>query len=57
MKNEKQESRWYCLDFDGLATLCADEDDAKKTAEWADKRFPRNGPHRAVQLVEKEKHE
>jgi hypothetical protein len=54
---EKQEDRWYCLDIKGVATLCADEKDAKQTAKDADMDYPRNAPHRAVQLVVKEKNE
>jgi hypothetical protein len=52
---EKQEDRWYCLDIKGVATLCANEKDAKQTAKEADMDYPKNGPHKAVQLVEKGK--
>jgi len=55
--NEKQEDRWYCLDIKGIATLCADENDAKQTAKEADMDYPKNGPHKAVQLIEKEQNE
>lgn len=43
--------RWYVLSGDGMATLCADEDDAKEVAADADLSYPRMAPHRAVQLV------
>ena len=31
------EARWYCLSREGMATLCADEEDAKEVAaeSWA----------------------
>jgi len=54
---ENQEDRWYCLDTKGMATLCANEKDAKQTAKEADMDYPKNGPHKAVQLVEKGKNE
>lgn len=37
---------------DGMATLCVDREDAEAEARKADRAYPRNGPHRAVQLVE-----
>lgn len=43
--------RWYMLDNNGMATLCASEADALSEAAAADAAWPRNGPHRAVQLV------
>lgn len=45
-----QNSRWYCIDKNGMATLCADEDDAKQNAKLADQNWPNNAPYRAVQL-------
>ncbi len=43
--------RWYVLSGDGMATLCADEADAKAVAADADVSYPHMAPHRAVQLV------
>ena len=42
--------RWYVVNRDGLATLCADEADARKVADECDLMFPRAAPHRAVLL-------
>lgn len=44
--------RWYMVARDGMATLCVDREDAEAEARKADRAYPRNGPHRAVQLVE-----
>ena len=44
--------RWYCVDNMGMATLCADRADAEKVASDCDTEWPRQAPHRAVQLVE-----
>ena len=44
-------ARWYVLTNDGMATLCADEADAKELAADADVSYPRMAPHRAVRLV------
>jgi len=44
--------RWYMVTLDGAATLCVDREDAEAEARKADREWPRNGPHRAVQLVE-----
>jgi len=43
---------WYMVNNIGMATLCADESDAKREAESADRLWPAHAPHRAVQLVE-----
>jgi len=43
---------WYCIGKDGIATLCADKDDAEQSAKLASLDWPRNAPYRAVQLVE-----
>jgi len=45
-------ARWYCIDKIGVATLCADEDDAIQNARQAEKDWPNNAPYRAVQLCE-----
>ena len=47
-----QHPRWYCVDNMGMATLCADKADAEDVASTCDIDFPRQSPHRAVQLVE-----
>ena len=44
--------RWYMVNRDGMATLCADRTDAEKEAADAQSVWPHMGPHRAVQLVE-----
>ena len=49
---ESQIGRWYMVTQDGAATLCVDREDAEAEARKADREWPRNGPHRAVQLVE-----
>ena len=46
-----RECRWYMLNKDGMATLCADRDDAMTEAASADKLYPNGAPHRALQLV------
>ena len=47
-----REGRWYMVNKDGMATLCADETDAEQGAKEAQTLWPHMGPHRAVQLVE-----
>jgi hypothetical protein len=47
-----QEPRWYCIGTTGMATLCADEDDAKQNAKLAEQDWPLHAPYRAVQLCE-----
>ena len=44
--------RWYCVNNMGMATLCADQADAEMTAKDCNTEWPRQSPHRAVQLVE-----
>lgn len=44
--------RWYCVNNMGMATLCADKADAEDVARTCDMEWPRQGQHRAVQLVE-----
>lgn len=46
------EARWYCLSREGMATLCACEEDAKTEAANAQENYPRSGPYRAVQLCD-----
>ena len=43
--------RWYFVANDGVATLCADEADARESAAEADIAFPRMAPHQVTQLV------
>jgi rhamnose utilization protein RhaD (predicted bifunctional aldolase and dehydrogenase) len=45
-------ARWYVLDRHGMATLCADEDDARKLCADADELLVKHGPHRAMQLAD-----
>ena len=47
-----QTPRWYSVNNMGMATLCADQADAEMTASDCDTEWPRQSPHRAVQLVE-----
>ena len=49
---EAQMGRWYMVNRDGMATLCADREDAEKEAADAQSVWPHMGPHRAVRLVE-----
>lgn len=49
---DPEPARWYCLSRIGIATLCLDEADAKRTAVCEDDMHPLNGPHRAVRMVE-----
>ena len=46
------EPRWYSVNNMGMATRCADKADAEDVARTCDIDFPRQSPHRAVQLVE-----
>lgn len=46
------EPRWYMVNKSGMATLCADREDAERAASDAQAEWPRLGPHRAVQLIE-----
>ena len=50
--SESTEPRWYSVNSMGMATLCADKADAEDVARDCDMEWPRQGPHRAVQLVE-----
>ena len=45
------DGRWYMVNRDGMATLCADREDAEKEAADAQSVWPHMGPHRAVQLA------
>lgn len=42
---------WYMVNKDGMATLCANRKDAQRNADDAENKWPKQGPHRAVQLV------
>ena len=49
---EAQMGRWYMINRDGMATLCADREDAEKEAADANLNWPKRlGPHRAVLLA------
>lgn len=43
--------RWYAIDREGMATLCASAEDARKTVKEANEQFPRRAPYLAAQLV------
>jgi len=45
------DSRWYVISRTGIATLCADEIDARKSAVEFDHDWPDAAPHSAVQMV------
>ena len=47
-----QPPRWYCVNNMGMATLCADKADAEDVASDCNTEWPRQAPHRAVQLVD-----
>lgn len=47
-----QTPRWYSVNNMGMATLCANQADAEKVASDCNIQWPRQAPHRAVQLVE-----
>ena len=49
-QNLQTVSRWYCMASNALATLCANEQDARTMAEECDASWPKNAPHRAVLL-------
>ena len=51
-QNDETQSRWYMVNKDGMATLCADQADAEQEAKNAQEAWPHMGPHRAVQLRE-----
>lgn len=44
--------RWYMVNKDGMATLCADQRDAELLSDDAQVMWPHMGPHRAVLLAE-----
>ena len=44
------EARWYCLDRDGVAMLCKDEEDARAQVVENDDCWPQRAPHRAALL-------
>lgn len=41
---------WYCVSREGLAQLCADEEDAHRNARANDRDWPGQGPHKALRL-------
>jgi len=45
-------ARWYMVNAVGMATLCANEQDAEQAAADAQAMWPHAGPHRAVQMLE-----
>lgn len=44
-------AKWYCLSKDGVAVLCANEEDALSTAAYSDRDYPNSAPHAAAQLT------
>jgi hypothetical protein len=51
MAQDTREVRWYCVNNFGMATLCADESDARAVAADSDAAFPQSRPHAATQLA------
>lgn len=49
-------ARWYCINSEGLATLCVDQKDATKVAAESDADFPRFAPHAASRMVAIDNH-
>lgn len=49
---EVTDAKWYAVDREGVATLCADRKDAEEQAAQCEAMYPYSGPYRAVQLVE-----
>lgn len=47
---QASEARWYCLDRDGVAMLCKDEEDARAQVAESDDCWPGRAPHRAALL-------
>lgn len=45
-------ARWYMIDNDDMAALCANREDAEEEAAAAQAAWPSMGPHRAVQMME-----
>jgi hypothetical protein len=43
---------WYCVDKEGLATLCANKEDAELTVKECDLLWPKNGPHRVGRVFD-----
>jgi hypothetical protein len=43
---------WYCLDKQGLATLCANKEDAELTVKECDLSWPKNAPHRVGRVFD-----
>lgn len=43
-------ARWYMVSRDGLATLCASEENAREMAAECARDYPRQAPYRAVML-------
>lgn len=46
------EPRWYSVDRNGVATLCADRENAEREAAEAAWQWPVNAPYLAVQLAD-----
>lgn len=50
MTPQETPARWYMVNSHGMATLCADEADARAEALLADRLFTSGRPHRAALL-------
>lgn len=48
---QSTDARWYAVAADGVATLCADREDARDTAAEAAQCYPNEAPYIAVQLA------
>lgn len=43
--------KWYAVDRDGAATLCANEEDARQDAASSSKLWPNCGPYIATRML------
>lgn len=50
MSDLRYQGHWYVVDANGIATLCADKADAKKSAMEFVRDYPNNTPYVACQL-------
>jgi hypothetical protein len=50
-QDPRNSGRWYALDAMGVATLCADEADARRVRDEHEAIYPGRRPHRAVRMA------
>ena len=50
--SEIQKPRWYVVDKDGFACLCADEAEARERVDMMERLRHTQSPHIAVQMIE-----